>query len=357
MSLDSSCSTPGSSDAADELSTFSRRKQFRTRQTKWSSLGASKVVSAVLLTMSIYSSAMEAPEDGFFKREHSLVKPYSPAGTNIPFFDIVGDTMVTNNFVRITPDDKSRSGGVWNKVPVFQRAWEVHLTFKVHGQSRNLAADGMAFWYVKTPRQIGDVFGGADNFQGLGVFVDTYKNGQGSGAFPQVSAIVNDGSLDFDHDTDGMEQNIGSCYSMIRNRDHDTHMSIRYKKRQLTVSIDVDGQNTWRQCFVKSGVRLPGGYYFGITAATGDLTDNHDVLAIRTYQLDTDEPAPEGWKDLVPGIDGEDIQHPTDDGFRNSASGGNKMVWTLFLLAIAICGIVGFVVFQKKQANNRHRFY
>ena len=50
MSLDSSCSTPGSSDAADERSTFSRRNKFRTRQTNWSSLGASKVLSAVLLT-------------------------------------------------------------------------------------------------------------------------------------------------------------------------------------------------------------------------------------------------------------------------------------------------------------------
>merc|ERR1712179_74377 len=199
----------------------------------------------------------------------------------------------------------------------------------------------MALWYVKEPRMIGSVFGGSDEWSGLGIFIDTYKNGGGTGAFPQVSGMVNDGTVDFNHDEDGNDQNLGSCYAMIRDREHDTHLSIKYKKQILTVSVDVDGQGTWRQCFVKTGLVLPCGYYFGVTAATGDLTDNHDVTAIRTYQLDTDEPAPEGWKDLVPGIDGEDIQHPTDDGFRNSASGGNKMVWTLFLLAIAICGIVG----------------
>ena len=225
----------------------------------------------------------EAPPDGFFKREHSLVKPYSPAGMNIPFFDLTGDTMVTNNFVRLTPDDKSRAGGIWNKVPMQQRAWEVHFTFKVHGHSRNLAADGMALWYVKEPRMIGSVFGGSDEWSGLGIFIDTYKNGGGTGAFPQVSGMVNDGTVDFNHDEDGNDQNLGSCYAMVRNREHDTHMSIKYKKQILTVSVDVDGQGTWRQCFVKTGLVLPCGYYFGVTAATGDLTDNHDVTAIRTY--------------------------------------------------------------------------
>jgi len=348
--------------------TISRRKDFSSyKNSKRQHVGArtrmgglkNLLVGSVVAIILSFTLAHEAPEDGFFKREHSLVKPYSPAGVNIPFFDVVGDTMVTNNFVRITPDDKSRSGGIWNKVPVFQKAWEVHFTFKVHGQSRNLAADGMAFWYVKTPRQIGDVFGGADQFSGLGIFIDTYKNGQGSGAFPQISGMINDGSVDYDHDTDGQDQNLGSCYSMIRNREHDTHMSIRYKRRILTVNVDVDGQGSWRQCFTKTGVRLPGGYYFGVTAATGDLTDNHDVLAVRTYQLDDEEPAPAGWKELVPGIDGEELGVPNPDDHRNSASKGGSggLVWTLFLLAIAICAVVGYVVFQKKQERNRHRFY
>lgn len=34
------------------------------------------------------------------------------------------------------------------------------------------------------------------------------------------------------------------------------------------------------------GVRLPTGYYFGMTAATGDLTDAHDIMSVRLYELD-----------------------------------------------------------------------
>ena len=95
----------------------------------FSSLSSSSSLIPIFLSLISVIRSHEAPADGFFKREHSLVKPYSPAGMNIPFFDLTGDTMVTNNFVRITPDDKSRSGGIWNKVPMNQRAWEVHFTY------------------------------------------------------------------------------------------------------------------------------------------------------------------------------------------------------------------------------------
>ena len=31
---------------------------------------------------------------------------------------------------------------------------------------------------------------------------------------------------------------------------------------------------------------LPTGYYFGASATTGDLSDNHDIIAIKMYELD-----------------------------------------------------------------------
>lgn len=34
------------------------------------------------------------------------------------------------------------------------------------------------------------------------------------------------------------------------------------------------------------GVRLPTGYFLGVTAATGDLSDNHDIISMRFYELD-----------------------------------------------------------------------
>jgi len=34
----------------------------------------------------------------------------------MPFWDFSGSTMVTNNYVRLTPDLQSMSGNLWNQV-------------------------------------------------------------------------------------------------------------------------------------------------------------------------------------------------------------------------------------------------
>lgn len=38
-----------------------------------------------------------------------------------------------------------------------------------------------------------------------------------------------------------------------------------------------------------AGVKLPTGYYFGVSAATGELTDNHDILSMRLFELDSSD--------------------------------------------------------------------
>lgn len=39
--------------------------------------------------------------------------------------------------------------------------------------------------------------------------------------------------------------------------------------------MDIDNKHGWTQCFSVSGVRLPIGYYFGASAATGDLAGEY----------------------------------------------------------------------------------
>lgn len=53
----------------------------------------------------------------------------------------------------------------------------MHVHYKIYGSGRTIAADGMAFWYTRTKMVPGPVFGSKDLFEGLGVFLDTYKNG------------------------------------------------------------------------------------------------------------------------------------------------------------------------------------
>jgi hypothetical protein len=37
----------------------------------------------------------------------------------------------------------------------------------------------------------------------------------------------------------------------------------------------------WEECFIVRQVKLPKGYHFGLSAATGDLADNHDMISFK----------------------------------------------------------------------------
>lgn len=54
-----------------------------------------------------------------------------------------------------------------------------------------------------------------------------------------------------------------------------------------TVSIDIDNKRAFKECFTVGGVILPTGYFFGVSAATGDLSDAHDLISMKLYDIST----------------------------------------------------------------------
>lgn len=48
----------------------------------------------------------------------------------------------------------------------------------------------MALWVTKGRATPGPVFGSVDQFEGLGLFFDTYKNNRPGVVFPYVSAML-----------------------------------------------------------------------------------------------------------------------------------------------------------------------
>ncbi|KAL8931228.1 MAG: hypothetical protein Q9211_007126, partial [Gyalolechia sp. 1 TL-2023] len=86
----------------------------------------------------------------------------------------------------------------------------IEVEFKIHGQG-SLHGDGMAIWLTKQRGQIGPVFGSVDRFEGLGIFIDTYKNQRPGVVFPYVMAMVGNSSVTYDKDHDGKENEIAGC--------------------------------------------------------------------------------------------------------------------------------------------------
>uniref|UniRef100_A0A1I8JGX5 L-type lectin-like domain-containing protein n=1 Tax=Macrostomum lignano TaxID=282301 RepID=A0A1I8JGX5_9PLAT len=270
----------------------------------------------------------------FLKKEYSLSKPFQG------HWDFGGSTVIASDFIRLTPDSQSHRGAVWCKIPVRMRHWEVQMHFRVHGSSGNLFGDGIAFWYIDpaVSKFNGPVFGMQDKFRGLGVLLDTYSNHNGphSHDHPYISAMVNNGSLAYDHDRDGTHSQLDGCTARFRNRDHDTLLSIRYVNNALLVATDIENKQIWQPCFRVPNVKLPTHFVFGVSAMTGDLSDNHDLLSVKVYEIEplTWTPKPTvGWSFL------------------------RIFLLVLFCAIGLVTLLVLGLVYHTRQQRNKKRFY
>jgi len=215
---------------------------------------------------------------------YTFKAPFYLVRGSIPFWKFEGDTVVTDDFVRLTPAEKSRKGAIWNtKLYVFD-TWEVEMKFKI-GSPGSLGADGMAFWYVQDFHKDGPVYGAADNWNGLAVMFDTFDNDE-MGDNPYIGVLYNDRNWSYDQngrtrDPKGANE-LGGCRCSYRNMD--TWVKIQYFQGTIQVLYKLNVNAEYSMC-AQAKVNLPSGYYFGLSAATGGLTDNHDVYSFETFRL------------------------------------------------------------------------
>ncbi|KAM9393356.1 VIP36-like protein [Pholidichthys leucotaenia] len=300
--------------------------------------------------------------EDFLKREYSLVKPYRGLGfASSSQWDLMGTAMVTPDYVRLTPDLQSRQGAVWSRIPLLLRDWELRVHFKIHGQGKkNLNGDGLAIWVTRDRMQNGPVFGNMNQFSGLGIFVDTYPNTEKSHdrTFPYISVMLGNGSLTYDHDLDGRVTDLGGCAAMVRNSAHDSFLLARYSKTQLTLMVDVDGKQEWRECADVSGLHLPRGYFLGASSVTGDLSDNHDIISMKLYELTvTRTPQEEEEEEvIVPRVDNV-FQYQVK--VEEEGMSGLQFFFTLLfsILGLGVLAVVGMIVYGRWKENKRKRFY
>ena len=271
--------------------------------------------------------------------------------------------MVTSSHVRLTADKRSQTGAIWNNQPVWSRNWEMQIQFRVTGTKKDLFGDGFAIWYVRDRMQTGSVFGSKDMFSGLAIIADTYSNHNGphNHQHPYLSAMINNGSVTYDHDRDGTHTMIGGCEVKFRNYEHDTFISIRYENDELTLSHDLDNKGAWTPCVNVKGVTLPTGYYFGASAITGELSDNHDILSMKMFELEgaTTKDTNAERRNAMPKS--EYFEPPRDhvEDPKPSSMSGIKLFFLLLLgvLACIACVVIGIMIYQKQQENSRKRFY
>lgn len=191
--------------------------------------------------------------------------------------------------VRLAPSLKSQKGAIWTKTPTNFDFWEVDIVFRVSGRGR-IGADGLAFWYVVQPGDYnGNVFGSSDSWNGLGIIFDSFDNDNAHNN-PYIMAVLNDGTRVFDHQNDGKTQLLAGCLKDFRNKPYPTRARIEYFRNTLTVMFHsgmTQNEQDYEMCLRAENVVLPNRGFFGLSAATGGLADDHDVYHFMTTSLHT----------------------------------------------------------------------
>lgn len=206
----------------------------------------------------------------------------------------------------------------------------------------------------------GPVFGAKDYFFGLAIFFDTYanQNGAHSHQHPYISAMINNGTLHYDHDRDGTHTELAGCEAKLRNIEHNALASIKYENDVLSMKTDFESTGEWNECFTVRGVILPTGYHIGVSAATGELSDNHDIISIKTVMIPSSAPDSEDRRNILPSASHFAAPRTRVEDKHSSMSSLKFFLLIVFgLIAVVFIGAIGYLVFQKHQETSRKRFY
>ena len=225
----------------------------------------------------------------------------------------------------------------------------MEVEFKISGKNQ-LYGDGLAMWVTRQRGQPGDVFGHTDKFEGLGVFIDTYKNNRPGVVFPYVMAMFGDGQTSYDKNTDGKATEMAGCSARgIRNANKPTKLRLTYfQDKQLKLELQYKNEDDWILCFDSpSPPAIPNIAYLGFSAETGQLSDNHDIISVRAKNL---------------------YMSPTSSGPKANAGGkgknknknkkqGGSWLWffTKIVLFIIVAGgaYVGWTAYRARSKTHR----
>ncbi|KAG1824354.1 concanavalin A-like lectin/glucanase domain-containing protein [Suillus subaureus] len=283
-------------------------------------------------------------------RTHSIFPPYIDQDLQNRWWDFGADAYI------VSP------GWLWSRMPLTASNFIIEVEFKVSG---NILVVSVSKRVVRSPvnqrtctetewlsgsqrtePEPGPVFGSKDNFEGLGILMDTYANSRHPYGFPRVMAMLGDGQTPYDQAHDGEANSLGSCSANFRRTNVITKLKITYLKDTY-----LDVRDSWSDCFRINGISLPSAPYIGISAMTGEVFDSHDVISVTTWSAVLS--ASDAQRNKFGGGSGKG----TFSRKSGAESRGGSWLGFIFklLLFVAIC--VGGTYGYKTYALNKRRGY
>lgn len=181
-------------------------------------------------------------------------------------------------------------------------------------------------------------------------------------------------------DKDGASQEVAGCSFDIRKTKVATKFRFTYVKDVFTeLALHYDEWDSWETCFKLGNLTVPSNPYIGFSAATGDVSDYHDIISVSTshivykqrtkqeleearmYHLsDPTKPGKAGRKSIG-SLWGSSSRKDSGGHSYNGNAGGSLLkrffvglfsfAWTMFKwgAAVALVGAAGYAFYMRKK--------
>eukprot|EP01006_Ploeotia_vitrea_P053097 TRINITY_DN67753_c9_g4_i2.p1 TRINITY_DN67753_c9_g4~~TRINITY_DN67753_c9_g4_i2.p1 ORF type:complete len:454 (+),score=251.40 TRINITY_DN67753_c9_g4_i2:18-1379(+) len=302
------------------------------------------------------------PDEGSAAEEHSTPSSRSvevhhslhrPLDSSQVYWNFGGATVMTKNFIRLTPATANRKGWLWNDYPIESDNWEVEFQTEIFSKP-HFGGDGMALWFLEgsmdptfnaDPSWLnGDVFGMRNDFKGMGVVFDVYDN-DGRRDNPAVSVLYNPKGevTNYNHDNDYQDDVYKrlpsdnkhasySCIANIRNTGSTTSWLVKFINKVLHVYVNTDDGLGYKYCLSVEFDRTFRDHHIAFTGVTGQVADHHDLMQVSTKYLSS---GAKGFND--------------EEMLRLSAYRGSGLSAFFWLLVTGVSA--GLLVFQTVQVH------
>lgn len=135
----------------------------------------------------------------------------------------------------------------------------------------------------------------------------------------------------------------------IRNAQLPTKARFTYfQDKSLKLDLQYKSEDEWTPCFEVENYKVPGVAYLGFSAETGELSDNFDIVSVKTQNLYLRGGAGSGGGTSSSGKTATSYKKP------KAQSGGS---WTWFFMKFVLFGLaitgayVGFTIYRARQRD------
>ncbi|KAF2195492.1 concanavalin A-like lectin/glucanase [Zopfia rhizophila CBS 207.26] len=196
--------------------------------------------------------------------------PLSPNMRGVPHWYANGDgytpEILSDRVILTPPYPGMKRGSLWTEDVLNHEEWAAELSFRATGLDRG--GGNLQVWYVKDNQkdQTPSSLYTASPFDGLVLLIDQYEGRGGS-----IRGFLNDGTIDFKSHHSPDTLSFGQCDHPYRN--HGMLTVLRLRQIHGVLEVTVDGH----PCFKTDKVKLPTGYYFGLSASSAENPDSFEV--------------------------------------------------------------------------------